>query len=328
MKQFQMRHSGSVGVDAAISKGLKFLLARQSAQGFWADWQLPPGESLIWTTAYVGYRLSSLCETHRNSAEAAMQKAARWLLIRELPGSGWGYTEEVPCDADSTALAILFLTSQGFSIPERTWERLRKFQRPDGGFATFTAHAGVGSWMLSHPEVTATALMALIPENPSSGPSIERGIAYSRKQMTSAGLWNSFWWKSSLYATESNLLLFRRAGFESGLTRTALRTIRPENSFEHALLILSLLHAGNAINAPELNESVEALLSAQLQDGSWPSVPILRLTDRDCSEPWTRNDAGPLFADQNRIFTSATAVAALCNKESLCQHAVSRHCVI
>lgn len=255
-----------------------------------------------------------------------MQKAARWLLAREFPDGGWGYVEELPRDADSTALAILFLASQGFSVAARTWERLREFQRADGGFATFIAHAGVGSWALSHPEVTATALMALMTGDSLDDGSIERGIAYSRKQMTSAGLWNSFWWRSCLYATESNLFLWRKTDFDTSLTRTALRSIRPENSFEHALLILSLLHAGSTLDTPELDESAEALLSAQLKDGSWPSVPILRLTDRHCPEPWTRTDAGPLFADQNRIFTSATVVAALCNKESLCQQAAPGCC--
>lgn len=322
-----MRHSGGDSINIAISKGLEFLLTQQSAQGSWTDWQLPPGESLIWTTAYVGYRLSSLRGIHRSSAEGAMWRAAHWLLAREFSGGGWGYAEGLPRDADSTALAILFLTSQRLPITERTWERLREFQNPDGGFATFTPHAGVGSWALSHPEVTATALMALMAEDPSSSESIKRGISYSRKQMTPARLWDSFWWNSCLYATESNLRLLRRASFEGdmSLTRTALRSIRPGNSFEYALAILSLLYAGSATNAPELNESVEALLSAQIQDGSWPSVPILRLTNRDCPEPWTRADAGPLFADQNRVFTSATVVAALCNKESLCKHAARGH---
>jgi hypothetical protein len=294
----------------ALSRGLAFLLSRQSPSGFWADWQLPPGESRIWTTAYVGYRLSALSGSDKETTSAVMRKAADWLLGQEFPDGGWGYVEEVGADADSTALAILFLTSHGFSIEERSWERLRAFQRPDGGFATFTPQGSFGSWVESHADVTATAVLALLKRTPSGGPvtdsDVARGLRYLRRQVTPSGLWNSFWWNSCLYATEANLLLSRRAS-----AGAALASIAPKNCFERALLILSLLNAGSSADTPEVSQAVSALISRQLKDGSWPSAPILRLTDRDCLEPWTRSEAGPLFADKNRIFTTATAVAAL-----------------
>jgi len=43
-------------------------------------------------------------------------------------------TKSVGIDADSTAYAILFLASEGFSIPHGSYDRLKSFQRQDGGF--------------------------------------------------------------------------------------------------------------------------------------------------------------------------------------------------
>ena len=45
-------------IAAALSRGLRFVLAAQDAQGAWTDWALPPGSSPDWTTAHVGLRLS------------------------------------------------------------------------------------------------------------------------------------------------------------------------------------------------------------------------------------------------------------------------------
>ena len=33
------------GLEHALEAGLRFFLARQSAEGSWSDWDLPPGES-------------------------------------------------------------------------------------------------------------------------------------------------------------------------------------------------------------------------------------------------------------------------------------------
>ena len=304
-----------MSVTGAIDAGLEFLLARQSPQGFWTDWRLPPGESRVWTTAYVGYRLSAVRGGDPDRLRAALRKAADWLAAHEFAGGGWGYAEHVGPDADTTAMATLFLASQGVSISPKADERLRAFQRDDGGFATFAPGQSFGAWVVSHPDVSATAVAALLASGlrPDPNPHIERGIAYCLRQRTPAGLWNSFWWESCLYATEANLSMLRRADadHDGRTTLDALSLIRPKNCFEHALLLLCLLHAGAAAEALHSGKEVAALRAAQSEDGSWPSAPILRLTDRACGEPWAQEDAGPLFADENRIFTTATAVASL-----------------
>ena len=301
-----------ISAQSAALGGARFLVARQSERGFWADWRLPPGESLAWTTAYAGYRLYSLGGDAGAMVHPAMDRAARWLRDEEFPDGGWGYNRAVAPDADSTALAILFLASTTVGVPERSYRRLLAFQREDGGFATFSPGAGLGAWTVSHPDVTATAVAALLTAYPRGECPVERGIAYSRRAEEN-GLWHSYWWNSCLYGTEANLALMRRAGepADFGASRTALGSVHPTNCFERALLLLSLVHAGWPPLEPEIQDIAAGLAAAQQPDGSWPSEPILRLTDRDCADPWERPEAGPLFADPNRLFTTATVVAAL-----------------
>jgi hypothetical protein len=56
---------------------------------------------------------------------------------------------------------------------------------------------------------------------------------------------------------------------------------------------------------------VKRLVDDQLDDGSWESAPILRVTNRECTTPWECANAGPTYADEDRLFTSATAVTAV-----------------
>src|SRR5690349_17852966 len=100
-------------VEQAIAACLQTLLDRQSDDGCWTEWKLPPGESRPWTTAYIGYRLRGLPPCLGEKVKAARCAAASWLLRAEFPGGGWGYNNAVEADADSTAFGILFLASTG-----------------------------------------------------------------------------------------------------------------------------------------------------------------------------------------------------------------------
>ena len=46
----------------ACRSGVQFLLSQQHSDGRWIDWQLPPGPSDQWTTAYIGTRLAETPE--------------------------------------------------------------------------------------------------------------------------------------------------------------------------------------------------------------------------------------------------------------------------
>ncbi len=276
----------------AVERGLAFLLSAQDPAGFWSDWELPVGSSSMWTTAYVGWRLSS-CEQRTASS---LERAADWLETNELGGGGWGYTEDTGADADSTALGILFLEALERRAPPSAVQRLLGFIRGDGGFATYGFDQSFGAWTASHVEVTATAALALraIGEAPEV---VERAADFLRRGRRVDGLWNSYWWTSPCYATEiATHLLGEQARQEA---RKGLLHLRVTNPFEAALRSL-VLGAG-----------ARSLVETQGPDGSWPSAPILRLTHRDIYSPQSGENDGPCFADRRRIFTTATAVAAL-----------------
>ena len=262
----------------AVERGLAFLAARQDPAGFWSDWDdLPVGPSRMWTTAYCGWRLA------RYAPARVLDPAADWLEAHELEGGGWGYAESTGPDADSTALGILFLHAIGRRAPESAVRRLLSFACENGGIATYGVDQAFGSWTASHVEVTATAALALRAAG-ADVEAIDRAVEFVRRSRRPDGLWDSYWWTSPWYATEVAVRLF------SG---RAPAVMPPQNCFETALRILVT------------HEAAAQLSSAQNPDGSWPSAPILRLTDRDGC------DAGPIFADPQRVFTTATVVSAL-----------------
>ena len=303
--------SGSL--ESAIRRGLRFMLANQLEDGYWSDWQLPPGASRMWTTAYVGYRLSSVPEPLSNLARLSLSRAAAWLAGVEFAEGGWGYNEEVGPDADSTALAILFLSLQGVPVRGRSYKRLRGFQGDDGGFATYTYEQSFGAWVTSHPDVTALAVPALLTRYGRIEKFITRAENYAIARIMPDGLWNSYWWNTPLYATEANLSWLARikGSVPAATTRQTLLRIRPGNVFETALLVLSLLHLTCPPKHPVIVGWTNSLLDAQLSDSSWPSEPALRLPARDCYQPWAAREPAPVFADPRRVFTSATVIAAL-----------------
>jgi hypothetical protein len=294
----------------AIDAGLRFLEASQAEEGCWSDWNLPLGESRMWTTAYTGFRLSSIPQPIQH----LLLPAASWLLKSELRGGGWGYNEEAGPDADSTALAILFLTSQGAPVPIQSYDRLRSFQKKEGGFSTYTLEQSYGAWTSAHPDVTAMAIPALLTLYEPDADFIALAAAYVLAQATPEGLWNSYWWNTPLYATEANLRWLAQTHHPrpANGARDALLRMRPENAFEMALLLQCLLHTGCDDAKATATKLASALVDRQLSDGSWASQPILRLPPRDCYQPWIAPETAPLFADQNRIFTSVTVIASLC----------------
>jgi squalene cyclase len=236
--------------------------------------------------------------------------AARWLNDNMSADYGWGYNEIVGSDADSTSYAILFLKSAGQQVPDAAYTLLVNFQRPDGGFSTYLPSGEPNSWNVSHPDVTPVALLAMLTHSVPDCGVIQRGIDYILQQKISLGLWNSFWWRSCLYGTAASLSLLEAEGIEMPLS-TALIQVEPNNAFEAALLISCLLYEGRDASHDMIRDLVEDLISQQQPDGSWKTAPILRITRRDCYEPWASADAGQLYAEQNRLFTTATVLHAL-----------------
>ena len=57
--------------NARFALSVDYVLSRQHADGSWVDWELPPGQSSTWTTAYVGGKLTESRSHHRDRAANA-----------------------------------------------------------------------------------------------------------------------------------------------------------------------------------------------------------------------------------------------------------------
>ncbi len=301
-------------IKGSIISSLEYILSYISDDGSWADCQLPPGWSDAWVTAYVGYKLRHVPGRLRKRTADSTLSASKWLLRNEYPDGGWGYNMEAGSDADSTAYALLFLVSEGVEVPVRSYKHLMKFQCGDGGFSTYLANSRTDSWRAPHPDVTPIALQALLTKYVRKNPSIKKGMKYVLKQKTVDGLWNSFWWDSFLYGTEASLSLLDAIGarFDKAKTKESLLRVSPKNAFESALLISCILYTFAELGDTNVFELVNQLVQEQRTDGSWESVPIIRLTKNDCFEPWTCKDAGRLYQDPKRLITTSTVLESLC----------------
>jgi squalene cyclase len=166
---------------------------------------------------------------------------------------------------------------------------------------------------VSHGDVTPTAILALLTRYGMNAEIVERGIDYLVKTQTSSGVWESFWWTSFLYSTEASLAVRNDADFKinSPRTRKTLLSAAYKGAFEAALLLSSLMHLNPKLLEAEALRLIEELLHNQEPDGSWRNNPILRVTRRECFDPWRSGDSDTLFADTNRLFTTSTVVEAL-----------------
>lgn len=314
-----MHSTRKKNLERALCLSVDYILSRQQADGCWIDWELPPGQSSTWTTAYVGSKLTALDNHHRQRVASATTHASQWLMGKMFSDCGWGYNEQVDSDADSTALAILFLSSAGRIVPDSSYACLEGFQCEDGGFATFRGRPNLGSWATSHPDVTPSAVLALTTKYSMTSQAVNRGLQFVLDKRTAAGVWDAFWWTSFLYSTERSLSLFEAIQLDIDLrvTRKTLLHTRPQTSFEAALLLSSLLWLPDISKDQDVWPLVDHLIQDQAPDGSWSSRPMLRVTRRDCVEPWKPGDPDLLFRDQNRLFTTATAMDAFSNLHKL-----------
>ncbi|MFZ0662888.1 MAG: prenyltransferase/squalene oxidase repeat-containing protein [Acidobacteriaceae bacterium] len=308
-----MHRDRANNVERALALALDYILGRQGRDGSWIDWDLPPGQSSTWTTAFVGCKLIGLRSSLRSRASGSIHRASQWLKDRTFADNGWGYNDTVESDADSTALAILFLTSAEQSVREGSYACLQSFQCADGGFATFRGLPNLGYWAVSHADVTPSAVLAMMTKYGVESETVDRGLQFIVNRKTLAGIWHSFWWTSYLYSTETSLHLLRAGGRNLDLraTRKTLLGTRPRHPFESALLLSSFLCLPDVVEEEHIWPMVDRLLEDQQADGSWRSGPLLRVTRRDCLEPWKQGDPDQLFCDQNRLFTTATVTETL-----------------
>ncbi len=300
------------------SAATAFLLGAQSDDGAWRDFALEPGESDSWLTAFVALVLTRVSHDP-NAARAvergvAVQRAVGFLLARARVDAAslpvWGYNSHVPPDADSTAHVALLLHATGHEDAPRAGRALLGWMQPDGGLATFRRSRHGDSWGQSHADVTGVAVRAM-HRTGVDGALLAPTMEYLRAAMTPAGQWSSYWWTTDWFATAAVLRAFRelRTPFVAdGTVSTLQQSPVPTTAFDAALqLSISRLLGDGQHRERRL---LALLRRTQLADGSWESVPRLRVTN-----PYAGTSGhlrtGPVGVDQRRLYTTAHVLHAL-----------------
>jgi squalene cyclase len=316
----------------ALERGAQFLLVNQGRDGLWRDFDTPAGEASLWPTGFIATALHSAW-----IGREALERAAQALAVTQNDDGGWGYNEDVPSDADSTAWTLLFLSRMGGheSACRRAVSCLVRHQRAEyGGIATYSRPGpirrfmGVGWWMpfwgwcRPHTEVTAVAGRALAAcLRGRRGPATDSAWRFVRSQQNATGDWSSYWWTSPHYTTAQAVEFATTRGERDVVNQAAVWALRNQADFASSAfataMSLSILVSADA-DAGAIDRAVQDLVALQQADGGWPSRPIMRIpvpADRDPNgeDRWrvVRFGGGIEVSDQNRLFTSAACVAAL-----------------
>lgn len=313
----------------SLERGTRFLLEQQGNDGFWRDFHTPAGEASEWPTGFVGAALRLA-----GADSSALERAADALVASQNADGGWGYNEDVPSDADSTACVLLLLARLGRrgGACDSAVSCLLAHQHENGGIATYAEPGPIrefmgvgrrlrfGGWCSPQTEVTAAAaraLAAVVPGECSS--EIDAAWRYVRSRQRRDGSWRSYWWTSPHYATQQAVELGGSLGDRAAVAcagEWALRNDGDGSPFATALSI-SVLRRANA-NWQAVESAASRLVALQDDDGGWPSRSIMRIPLPDDVDPDRRHrrfllslGLGVVVADQHRTFTTAACLAAL-----------------
>jgi len=292
-------------VSTSLRQGVHYLLDRQSKEGWWLDYHLPPGMSQAWSTAWVGWSLSHLIDNYPVLPALTNASSA---LRRCCQEGGWGYNTATGVDADSTAWAIRFLSVTNRPCGVAGVRQLESYLDVHGRAHTFL-EASAGSWGDAHSDVTPVVGLALLTSSASTR-TIERVRAAVLNGRSPNGMWESFWWSTDKYATAWSLEFLAKSG---GVPRDIAKNFEGwgsrrrdmDTAFEVSHLLLAVLALGLSESNLALS-LVDCLLDMSESNQGWPPSPLLLVpakTDVNENENRPNADTG--------LMTTAIAVTAL-----------------
>ncbi|WP_157172715.1 hypothetical protein [Nocardia exalbida] len=299
-------------VTEMIAAACEFLVSHQDADGYWRDYELPPGRSESWITGCVGVALNSaenlLVPDPRRTL--ALDRAVAALRDSQRPG-GWGYNRSVSCDADTTSWVVRLMATRDIGYP-LTADVFTDYITPVGAVRTFPSPV-FGSWAEEHDEVAPMAGLALLALGDTL--TIENIRAHTVRRHLDNGKWDSFWWRSDAYVAAHNLtFLALSGGIPRGIAEAERErlseAVGPADGCLDPGCEPSFDIAQRLITAVRLEASgyvallCQALLAARLPDGGWPASMGLLV-------PGQRTPTTEMFADDRRLLSTAMAVLAL-----------------
>ncbi|MFI9597881.1 hypothetical protein [Nonomuraea sp. NPDC052265] len=307
-------------IDHLIAAGVRHLAAEQRADGWWADLDLgrrlvphrpaiAQGRSTQFVTAFVAEALLDVPEAH-----ALVAAAATALDRHGRAGHGWGWNEQSPADAETTALAIRVLAVTGRGIPAESEVLLQRYQQAGGGFeaylpATGTPDAGVTA-------AAVLALRALATSSPGADAAL-RHLARSRQR----GVWSSRLWATPLVATARAVQVFAQqhiggraeaAPYKELMaeaTQALLSWPLPDNPFLLGQWLRGWAAAGGHSRWATVQRILLSLERQQQACGQWRGAPS-RCVPRAAAR-YAGADSQDLVIDWNGVVTTASAISGL-----------------
>ena len=271
-------------IRVAIGNGLAYLEEHQRKNGAWFEFvgRGRCGKATTWPTAWVAYFLASV-----GQGSGLVARACTYLKGAERRG-GWGFNRLVPCDLDSTAWAVLALSSQDGALSKTDRDRLAvkifryqdhsQFHLYRGGvtcraMCLMSGNLSYRGWRSPQLEVTAVALSALAalglgPEDlgdvwkdPNSGASLNRT--------------RSYWWTEDYYLLAVLWLAAARCPVPKDVMapveQRLLGETIPDQLSAQSLALLVFASHQNAHPFLARSSLVDELLTRQQVDGSWRS---------------------------------------------------------
>ena len=329
----------------SIDKGLNFIMSKQDSDGLWRDFYTLAGYGSDWVTAFVIFAI------YRIGKHSILSNSIKQLVRRQRYNGGWSFNFSVPTDCDSTAWILLSLSlfNETFPTINKGLAYIKKHQNSvSGGFSTYNKDDNIQQfirvqdeslykgWMNSNNEVTSIAIQSLVAHKFSKNCKlIHSGLEYIKKQKKDICIWESYWWKGYAYSTYNSLksLSVCNAIDSDEISKTNQYLLSNQindggwndtfstksETFATAFILLTLLLLPTeTTNLRAIINGIKWLLNQQKPDGSWPTVPILRIPFASVQNPnevkkWQINQVGTnvIIEDRKAIFTTAAAIWAL-----------------
>lgn len=324
----ESRHSS---IRVAIGNGLAYLEERQRKNGAWFEFvgRGRCGKATTWPTAWVTYFLASV-----GQGSGLVARACTYLEGAERRG-GWGFNRLVPCDLDSTAWAVLALSSQEGALSKTDRDRLAvkiiryrdhsQFHLYRSGVACramclMSRNLSYRGWCSPQLEVTAVAISALAALG--LGPEDLGDVWKDPNSGASSDRTRSYWWAEDYYLLAVLWLAAARwpvpKDVMTPVEQRLLGETIPDQLSAQSLALLVFASHQNAHPLRSRSSLVDELLRRQHVDGSWRSGAILRIPAASSREPWKHrvwriDQPGPwaLWSESDHTLSTSAAVAAL-----------------
>lgn len=294
-----------------LHRSVLFLINAQ-VDGQWRDYDLPVGISTEWATAYIGWALAEVaCCWNASQARQSAQQAARSLIDQRTYKAGWGYNGITGPDTDSTACAIALFDTLELPVRDEDRAVLRAAWRGPYGFTTYPD--GEGAWSNSHLDILWPALQgAHFLDFDQHCDELQVNL---KDNFNNTEGWHGYWWNDPWYCSYHTLLALNWLDQEHAFCITPPAGPLNTNSYSSAAWMAGSLVMSGRIGAGR--ELFRQIMTQRRADGSWNSSADLRVTNPDISDPHNNSEAGTLYADQNRLMTTASILRAYCTESLL-----------